>query len=277
VGEKEIKSIVGKLIHIKPLVPAGKYCVDAIMATLALSDQQEHIVLSARAKSQFELWIGLLRTCSGSTTIPFPYDNPPAWAANAYTDAAGGSATNPASGTGGCMNGWWYWVPWSKQVQHGILKHEGKKVGRKLTALELIGPLVVLAANFDKCRYGQVTIWVDNSGAIGVWKKGYSNHCGLSSTIVKAISAIASAAGCDLFIKKITRCSTPGAKVADALSKGNFKQARDEAAASGVPLHTDPARVPVQLLRWIQEPVSDYSLGSRILSEIAGARPILGR
>jgi hypothetical protein len=277
VGEKDVKSIVGKLIHVRPLIPAGKFSMDAIMATLAQSDTQEHLTLSDRTRQQLELWIGLLRTCSGNTAIPFPFDTPPAWSVNAYTDAAGGSATNKASGTGGCMGDWWFWIPWAKRIQHGILKHEGKKVGRKLTALELIGPLVVLAANFDNCRYRQVTVWVDNSGAIGVWQKGYSNHCTLSTTIVKATSAIAAAAGCDLFIRKITRCSNAGSRVADALSKGEFERARKEAAADGFPLGVEPGRVPKQLLQWIDHPSADYDLGSRILEELSAHRPVLGR
>jgi len=273
---KSIQSTVGKLIHIRPLLPAGKFNIDAIMKLLATAENLERVTLTAQAKQQFQFWAELLKTCSGCSNIPNPHQTPPAWAINAYTDAAGGSADNPASGTGGVMGDWWYWTPWSKKIQHGILKIEGKKVGRKLTALELIGPLVVIAANFDQCRYRPVTVWVDNSGSVGVWKKGYSNHCPLSNTIVKAISTLAAAGGCELFIQKITRCSNTGATVADHLSKGRWKIAKATAAAAGTALRLEPASFPRQLLRWLDEPTCDELLGNKILDELALNRPIVG-
>jgi len=276
IDARSIKSIVGKLIHIKPLINAGKYNFDAIMKLLARCDSEETLDLPLEAKQQLNFWIELLKVCAAGSTIPFPHDTPPAWSVDAYTDAAGGSADNPASGTGGCMGGWWFWIPWPKRIQHGILRHEGKKVSRKLTALELIGPLVVVAANFDRCRYRPVTIWVDNSGSVGVWEKGYSNHCSLSNTLVKAISTIAAAGGCQLYIRKITRCSNTGANVADHLSKGRWKLAKQEAAGAGQDLNLEPAAIPSQLLRWIDHPVCDDLLGNKILVQLAEERPILG-
>jgi len=275
VHKKTVKSIAGKLIHIKPLIPAGKFHFDAIMNALALSDSQEHVTLSAQARAQLEFWTTLLRTCSGNTVIPFPFHNPPPWALNAFTDAAGGSATNKSSGTGGCLGEWWFWLPWPKRIQHGILKHDGKKIGRKLTALELVGPLIAIAANLDTCRYRPVTIWVDNIGSVGVWEKGYSNSCSLSTTLVKATNAIACAVGCELFIRKITRCSNHGARVADALSKGDFVRASKEAADSSKPLQLEPARIPASLLRWINNPTADDELGHRILMELSERTPLL--
>jgi hypothetical protein len=273
--ERTVKPIVGKIIHIKPLVQAGKFHIDTIMKWLANSQKADQVSADGETRRQLTFWITLLRTCSGNTAIPYPFDTLPAWAIIAYTDAAGGSSTNPASGTGGIMGSWWYWYPWAKRIQHGILKHKGKKVGRKLTALELIGPLVVIAANFAECRYRPVTVWVDNSGSIGVWRKGYSNHCSLSTTVAKAINTVATAAGCEIFIKKITRCSTTGAKVADHLSKGEFGAARAQAAAGGVAVETEPARLPMQLLRWLDSPCDDNYLGDRIVAEIATAQHVL--
>jgi len=261
-----------KTIHIRPLLPAGKFNIDAIMKLLASADSADSVTIPPEAKRQLELWINMLKACSSCANIPYPHHTPPPWALNDYTDAARGSADNPGGGTGGCMGDWWYWIPWPKRIQHGILKVDGKKMGRKLTALELIGPLVVIAANFEKCRYQPVTVWVDNSSSIGVWQKGYSNHCSLSNTI----STIAAAGGCELFIRKITRCSTTGASVADHLSKGHWKVAKAAAAAAGTPLRTEPASIPKQFLRWIDRPTIEDQLGSRILRELAQSRPILG-
>jgi len=275
VPEKTIKSIVGKLIHIRPLVTAGKFNFDYIMRLLADSNHMDHVAITRQARQQLEFWIQLLLTCSGRTSIPFPYYGPPAWALNAYTDAAGGSSENPASGTAGVMGSWWYWLPWPKRIQHGSLKHEGKKVGRKLSALELIGPLVIIAANFAACRYRQVVVWVDNAGSVAIWQKGYSNQCSLCTTIVKATSQLAAAAGCELFIKKITRRSDDGSKIADSLSKGLFTQARIEACTRGTALDTEPGKIPTRLIQWIDHPVCDDQLANRILHELSQSHRLL--
>ena len=67
----------------------------------------------------------------------------------------------------------WFYIPWSTRVNCGAWKVEGKKVGRKLSALELIGPLVAITVFARRCRGQPVRIWVDNAGSVGIWKKGY--------------------------------------------------------------------------------------------------------
>jgi hypothetical protein len=275
VHEKEVKKIAGKILHIKPLIPGGKFHIDQIMKWLADSNRMDQVTVQPLVRQQLQFWTVLLRACSGHTTIPYPFDKPPAWAINAYTDAAGGSATNPASGSGGAMDDWWYWYPWAKKLQHGILKHEGKKISRKLSALELIGPLIIVSTNVQQCRYHPVTVWVDNIGSVEIWRKGYSNHCTLSTTIAKAINTVATAIGCELFIRKITRCSNTGAKIADHLSKGRFKEARSAAAEAGTPLRMEPGRIPQQLLHWLANPVVDDCLGDKIVADIAREIPML--
>ncbi len=120
-----------------------------------------------------------------------------------------------------------------------------------MSALELIGPLITVAANFKVCRYRQLVIWVDNAGSVEIWRKGYSTHCSLSNTIAKAINTVAVAAGCELFIKKITRCSNAGSRIADHLSKGKLQPARAEAVVAGIQMNGEPARLPRALLLWL--------------------------
>jgi len=274
ISETATKSIVGKIIHLRPLLPAGKFSIDQIMRLLANSSKADRVVVHEEAKEQLLFWITLLKTCSGNTRIPDPNHSPSAMALEAFTDAARGSAGNPASGTGGIMGDWWFWVPWAKIIQHGILRHEGKKVGRKLSALELIGPLITIAANFEACRFRQLIIWVDNAGSVEIWRKGYSNHCSLSNTIAKAINMVAVAAGCEIFLQKITRCSNAGARIADHLSKGRLAPARSEALQAGFQMQNEPGRLPRALLLWLQKPCCDHSLGHNIVREIALRTPV---
>ena len=75
---------------------------------------------------------------------------------------------------------------------------------------------------------------------------------------------------------KITRCSSPGAKMADQLSKAKFAEFRDTAAAANWPLDRAPAAIPKSLLRWLDRPGPWDGLGGEILKEIGREVPIAG-
>ena len=134
------------------------------------------------------------------------------------------------------------------------LKHsadEKKKVrssarilSRKMAALELVGPLLAIVARAEVLCGGPVRMWVDNSGSCSIWKHGYSGSCKISTTVVRAVAA---ALGCKVDICKITRCSTSGAEMADAVSKADFGWFR---RAGGRELAAAPVVVPLELLRW---------------------------
>jgi hypothetical protein len=114
----------------------------------------------------------MLKCCNEEITIPDPAALPPPWAVSIYTDAAGGTLEALGRGSGGVLNNNWFYLPWSKAINSGGHKVGGKKVSRKLAALELIGPLVAISAWFDLLRHNNVIIWVDNAGSVGVWNKG---------------------------------------------------------------------------------------------------------
>ena len=74
---------------------------------------------------------------------------------------------------------------------------------------------------------------MDNTGSVGIWRKGYSNFCSLSTTIVKAISVVAAGLGCHVDILKVTRCSSRGPILADLVSKAQFMSSTTSAAPGG--------------------------------------------
>jgi hypothetical protein len=270
---KQMKSLAGKLINIKALVPTAKYNINHIMRLLADSDKTDPLPVDADAKRQLAFWMLMLRGCAEGLAIPDPDPRLPPWAAQVFTDAAGGSVETIGRGCGGVLGGNWFYLPWSKAINNGSHRVGLKKVGRKLAALELIGPLIAMTCWFDRFRAMPVIIWVDNAGSVGVWRKGYSNSCTLCTTIVTAISAIAAAAGAVVQIKKITRCSTAGAKIADALSKADFKAAHK---LSGYTLEIEPEAIPPPLLAWAQKPTPDQDLGHKILKYMSKTCNVLG-
>ena len=153
---------------------------------------------------------------------------------------------------------------------------DGRKVRRKLSALELIGPLVVVAAAHGLCRQQTLNIWVDNAGSVEVYRKGYSRSCRLCTTLVKAISTVAAGIGCNVELVKIARCEGAGAVMADHLSKAKFGLFRETGRVAGWELLPEPARIPATLLQWIDRPTLCDSLGHQILKEISLAAPIPG-
>jgi hypothetical protein len=118
---------------------------------------------------------------------------------------------------------WWYYIPWARRINAGGWRVDGKKVGLKLSALELIGPLVVVAAAADICRGRPLQVWVDNAGSVEVYRKGYSRSCRLCTTVVKAMATVAAGIGCQLEVlnngRPVVEGEVPGLQ-ADSGRKG---------------------------------------------------------
>jgi hypothetical protein len=192
------------------------------------------------------------------------------WAEQVYTDAGGGSLNRLGAGIGGVCGSWWFYIPWPQTINSGGWRVEGKKVGRKLSALELIGPLVAITAGHKLFANKHATVWVDNAGSVAIWNKGYSTRYRLSSTIVTTTHTIAAAIGCTLHIQKIRRCSNGPAVAADALSKAQFAAAR-----CFTQLDTEPSAILTALLRWVNRPNPSDDLAHVILKEIGKNFPVL--
>ena len=97
-----------------------------------------------------------------------------------------------------------------------------------------------------------------------------------STTLVIAISRVASGLGCSLQISKILRCSTPMASMADALSKSHFSLFWELASKDDLTLPLNQAWVSPALLAWIHKPTADETLGDKILADISKRTLVLG-
>ena len=261
-----VESVAGKIIHVRPLVPGGRFHVDQILKAVARIRQgAASIEMTSLLRSQLHFWSLLLPTCSGRTSIPDLDKGPPAWAIDYYTDAAGGCMRTGGHGLGGVGPGWWAYTPWSRYINNvQNVDAKGKKFSQKLSLLELLGPLLVVAAGAAACRGQDVRVWVDNIGAVIIYRKGYCPDCPITSTVARAINVVSTGIGCRMYVTKIRRCSNRGAVMADALSKAAFRMFVDLWEG---PL-PDASPVPRALLQWMQKPAEDPALGDRILAEI---------
>ena len=177
-------------------------------------------------------------------------------------------------GTGGIGGPFWFMVPWGKKINSGAKAADGKRLCRKLSALELVGPLICVAGDFKTCKGRPMRVWVDNAGSVGIWRKGYSK-CGLCATLVKAIGTVAAAIGCSITIQKITRCSNTGAELADELSKGRFPAFKRKLPDNWL-INEQPSWIPPSILAWIAVPKHDPDLGHKIVNDLKsrGCTPV---
>jgi hypothetical protein len=273
----EIWSLVGRILHYAPLIPAGRFNLDYLIKANSVSDDRRYpVIMTANLKKQLNFWLLLIRVSSGFSRIPPPLDKFPAWTREVYTDAAGGSMDGIGRGAGCVSEDWWAYVPWPRKINCGVKAADGKKLSRKLSALELVGPLICVSAGHDWCRNKPVRVWVDNAGSVKIWEKGYSNTCSLCTTLVKAIATVAAGLGTHFTIQKIRRCSGSGAIMADSLSKADFYGFRQEALRAAWPLAIAPATIPTPILAWLQNPVQDDDLGQKILVHLSKFTPVLG-
>jgi hypothetical protein len=276
VSQGEIWSLAGRIMHYAPLIPGGKMNLYHIMKANAESADRRHpVTVSAALKRQLWFWLTMVKASSGYCRIPSATFPLPAWAVDFFTDSAGGSMDGSARGAGGVCGKWWFQIPWGNKINGGALAGDGKKLGRKMSALELVGPLACLASALPRCRGKPVKIWVDNSGSVHIWRKGYATTCELSSCLVRAMACIANAVDCKVDIVDVRRCSSTGPILADDLSKGLFSRFRSNVAVAGWELDALPAAVPRALLRWVANPVADDDLGQRILLELAESCQVL--
>ena len=149
----------------------------------------------------------MLPVCSGKTPITRPDIILSPLALMAYTDAAGGTLSKLGHGVGGILGGdIWFYVPWPRWLNAGKCNSDGVKFHRKMTVLEMIGPLAVIVAEPDRVRNKHVEVFVDNQGAVSIYAKGYTTSCVYTYTIVLAIHEVAAALNCNLVVTKIERC-----------------------------------------------------------------------
>ena len=277
VAQHVIWSLVGKLIHIRPLIPCGKFNFHHLLTANKFSqDRNTLVTITPSCKKQLFFWLTMLRLSVNHNDIPNPDAALPPWAINVFTDAAGGSPSLNGLGVGAVTPTWWAYVPWSRAINFGRATSANRSLSRAMSALELVGPLLVLSSGFTYCKNKPIKIWVDNAASVFIWKKGYSNSCPLSTTLVVAISRVAAGLGCHVDLHKITRCSNTFATLADHLSKASFSKFWSLANHSNLNLPTDPAWVPPLLLSWINNPQEDDNLGDKILTDLSKRILVLG-
>ena len=274
INVQHMLSLSGKLVDIKMLIKGGKFHLGHILAAAnSTMDKQQILDISHMCRAECDWWIINVQTGAHKSLIRRPWTGISASAIKSWTDAAGGSLGKVGHGVGGIIPPHsWFYLPWPQWLNKSHTNSQGVKFSRKLTCLELLGPLVTLCVAPDMIRNQHLVVYVDNQGSCDIFRKGYSTSCFYSGTVVRAMHEVADGLNCTLHVVKITRCSDAGALAADMLSKADFRGFNKLMPGR----NASPAVIPKAILEWVQDPTVSLSLGEKICKEMSRNTKILG-
>ena len=272
-----METLVGKIVHVKPLIPGGKFHMSELQRAIGDIRREDtrqkeagisspfFVEMTDMMRAQLMYWRVLLPTCSGRVPIPNLNVGVAPWTLEFYSDAAGGSLDKKGQGMGAMGPSWWAYMAWPRSVNCRKRRSDGVALGRKMALLELLGPLMVVSAGYKVCGGRDVRVWVDNNSSVVIFQKGYSPTCSITTCVARAINVVACRIACRVTVAEITRCSTREAEGADALSKADFR--RFLSCWEG-PL-PDGARAPIAILGWLSDGADPmFPLGEKILEEL---------
>ena len=273
--QRVIKSLYGKLEHIRELIPNSKFHIGQIVRASAVSeDLNARINIWDWCKHDMDWWYTYLPVFSGRSPIPDPELCLSSSASlHGFTDAAGGSMNHWGNGVGAFLPpDSWSFIAYGLRINGPGVDETGRKLCRKMSAWELAAPLLLMCSMPERLMGGQLIIWVDNSGSVLMFKKGYSTKCNLCCTLITAIHELSVALGCEVELRKIRRCSDSGSKAADHLSKNALKDFHQLVPGA----KQVPEAIPEPLIEWIMDPVPDRFLGKRILNVMSKFYRLVG-
>ena len=237
-----------------------------ILAANEKSRQTDKIKCSSNMISQAAWWRRNIIASLQYSEIPDPGRWEPQNTVMIFPDASGGANMRDLRGSGVVTryNGICYWsfLSHSEMIKENARALSGERLGNKLTFLELLAALLGLVTLPEIIRNRHVTVMTDNIGAVYAFKKGYSTDV-YSYTVAKALEVVARGLNCRLVIKKTPRRSGDLEKVADHISKGEFREAK-MIMGRGHQLRFPPKT----LVKFLDSPRPTRVLGSAILKEL---------
>ena len=74
-NQREVWSVVGKILYVSPLAPSSKYPLSASLRLNHVSETPNELVtVSSEAKTQLDWWFCFIQMCDGKMLIPSGYD-----------------------------------------------------------------------------------------------------------------------------------------------------------------------------------------------------------
>ena len=152
---------------------------------------------------------------------------------------------------------------WNDNFIQSSFDEKGHFFGCKTTTLEIMGFIYPLYQNRSIIEGRSIVINVDNSASFHAFENGRSASDSFATFFVQAITFVLTHLHCHLKVNNIRRCSSPHAKLADALSRDD-----DTGREKVTHLRTfRPGDWPPALLDWMDNPVKDPDFKRLLLSD----------
>ena len=261
---KQRERIVGKILDMSQLLQSSKHMLGPVFDFG--EGQTTHVVEEALV-----WWSTKIKRAIKGYPIPRMGIQMSGDIIKAWTDAAGPSVHH-VRGVGVAIPGYGWtflsWPTWMEFMNSPIWDTDNDVYmevhTNKMSMLEELGVLAALCMLNEHACNKTLQVFVDNSGAVFAFAKGYSRKCRLLNTVIAAIKIVSQSLGVQVVVTDITRRSDTGSRVTDDLSKAVKTTLPGFMGSSNRLL-----LIPNTIWEWMSRPtLDDYSLGHRIVAEI---------
>jgi hypothetical protein len=273
---QEVKSVVGKILYISPLVKGSRHYISSLIRTQNITQNiYEEVTLTAEFKEQLTWWLLILRLVEDGLTIPATPGTGtlPPLSVVAYSDAAGGSDESRGKGVGIVCGRGWFRASWPPLYNSDtVAPCCGVKWKHKMSFLELVGHMLHLVCFPGEVANTSAVTMIDNSGSCCMWARGYDLKCTITDTLLQAAAIVTGGLNCNAYVKHVPRCSSLGTVLADSLSKSDMYRFSERfPVGSGLGNRELLCRrTSREFMQWLRNPTNRRELGYDILREMKG-------
>jgi hypothetical protein len=168
-----------------------------------------------------EIWIWTKAILSNVQPFPIPHElkNPGLYALTFVSDAAGVQNFDVSTNCGCASIGYnrngevsfIAKIDWTEKFLEFANCNSG--------VLESIGLLLPFLSIPDKLKHKEIILTLDNLAVVFAWSKKYAKNDEKLSLFIQTLHVIEAALPCKIYVDHVPRCSTPLAKLADALTR----------------------------------------------------------
>ena len=238
VRQRDLLSLVGKLVHATKCIPAGRSFFRRLLDAAHTVRRPTHwVTLTADTKRDLDWWLSLLPAWNGVEPLIHPLWTPPA-DLHLFTDAS-------QLGYGGMCGDEWFSDPWPLAILAWA---------NSMSWMELI-PILAACALWGPTWAGRrITFHCDNSGVVGACGKGWSRDPRLMS-LLRQTSYLAATHS---FVYRVQHVAGHDNSTADALSRLQLDRFRALQPAA----RPTPTPVPTSLRRFLARPTEQCAVAT---------------
>lgn len=238
VRQRDLLSVIGKLVHAAKCVPAGRSFIRRLL-DVAYTVRKSHywVTLNTEVHKDLTWWLTVLPSWNGSAPLLHP-----SWTGAEhlylFTDAS-------RLGYGGVYGGEWFAEPWPQATRNWT---------NSMSWLEMIPILVACMLWGHYWRGLRIRMYCDNAGVVGAWKKGWAREPRLMSLMRQTLYV----AACNGFTLQCCHLPSDNNNLADALSRLQIPRFKTLHPAA----NEYPVQVPRPLQEFLKNPTEDCTVAS---------------